>query len=453
MNNPSTCSTVAWRPSSPGRPDRIPRTATAAVWLLGLVVGISSCAATPGPASGTVTVNLTGQSPSGAVYRLRHAVITVTGPGTSRTWNTEDDPTRTSLSDNVAAGDYEAALAPGWNLERVEGGSAAPVVASLDSDNPVRFTVSPQRRTLVPLRFHVDTDVVDLAQGYDLVLTVDESPPQLIAVGNANDFESGSITVHEAHASGDVAPLRTIAGPLTTLIFPAAVAMTDDQIIVCDQDTSAIAFFPINASGNVAPTRQIVGDDTGIDGCTDVAVFNGELYVAQFHDLLVFPITANGDAPPTRRITGFSLGQYLAIDHGELYLADAGFPSGVYAFTLPVAEGAQPTRFIESRCASGIAVADGELFVGDGCDSPSEVSVYPATANGSVDPVRELGGDRTNLDSPQQIRLVRDELYVADISADRVHVFRRLATNEAPPVREIGGPHSGVSRPVGLAVR
>jgi hypothetical protein len=435
-------------------PRRPLRTAAVALWLLGLVAGVSSCAATPGPAPGTLTVNLTGQAPSGTVYRLRHAIITVTGPDTHRIWNTEDDPSRTSLSDNVPAGDYDASLAPGWNLERIEGASATPVVAALASDNPVRFTVSPQRRTLVPLRFRVDTDVVDLAQGYDLVLTVDESPPQLIVAANVNDFESGSITVHEAHASGDAAPLRTIAGPLTTLTFPAGIAVTDDEIIVCDQDIDAIDFFPINASGNVAPSRQIVGSETGIELCTDVAVFDGELYVAQLHDLLVFPITANGDAAPTRRISGFSIGQFLAIDHGELYMADAGSSGGkVSVFTLPVAEGARPTRSIESDCASGITVADGELFVSNGCDSPGEISVYPATANGSVEPLRTLGGDRTGLDSPQQIRLVRGALYVADISADRVLVFRGLASGDAPPVRALGGPQSGLSRPTGVAVR
>jgi len=168
----------------------------------------------------------------------------------------------------------------------------------------------------------------------------------------------------------------------------------------------------------------------------------------------VFPITANGDAAPTRRITGFSIGQYLAIDQGELYLADAGASRGtVFVFTLPVAEGAQPTRSIASDCASGITVADGELFVSNGCNSPGEISIYPATANGDVDPQRTLGGDRTGLDSPQQIRQVRGALYAADISADRVFVFRGIASGDAPPVRAIGGPHSGLSRPVGIAVR
>ena len=197
------------------------------------------------------------------MYRLRHAVITVTGAGVSRIWNTEDDPSRTSLSENVPAQDYAAALAPGWNLERIDGASATPVAAALASANPAPFTVMPHQRTTVPLRFHVDADVVDMSQGYDIVLTVEESPPQLIIVGNIDDdFESGRITVHQARASGDAAPLRTIAGPLTTLVFPIVITVTDDEIIVCDGNTNAIDVFPINASGNVAPIRQIVGRQT-----------------------------------------------------------------------------------------------------------------------------------------------------------------------------------------------
>jgi hypothetical protein len=146
--------------------------------LLGLVGSIAGCAVPREPSLGTVTANLVGQAPSGAVYRLRHAVITVTGPGSTRIWNTEDDPDRTSLSDDVPVGNYSASLAAGWDLERIEGASATPVTAQLVSDNPMEFLVSPDQRTSVPLRFHVDTEVVDLSQGYDLVLTVEESTPR-----------------------------------------------------------------------------------------------------------------------------------------------------------------------------------------------------------------------------------------------------------------------------------
>ncbi|HEX3760624.1 MAG TPA: hypothetical protein VHW23_18040 [Kofleriaceae bacterium] len=418
--------------------------------LFGLVASIAGCAAPREPSLGTVTANLVGQAPSGAVYRLRHAVITVTGPGTTRIWNTEDDPDRTSLSDDVPIGNYSASLAAGWDLERIEGASATPVTAQLVSDNPVDFLVSPDQRTSVPLRFHVDTDEVDLSQGYDLVLTVDESTPQIIVVANINNFQSGSITVYPGNASGDVAPLRTIAGPLTTLSSPEGIAVTDDEIVVCDGGIGAVDFFPINADGNVAPTRQIVGRETEIGACIDVAVYQGEVYVIGIDELLVFPITANGDAAPSRRISGFFFGQALAIDRGELYVADEG--GQVFVYALPVADDAEPVRDISVDCPFGIAAGEGELFVNNACATFGEIDVFAEDATGRPPALRMLRGDHTGLQAPAQIKRFQDELYVSDIDADQILIYPVTASGDVPPARSIGGPHTGVFTPLGVAV-
>src|SRR5712691_11295499 len=48
----------------------------------------------------------------------------------------------------------------------------------------------------------------------------------------SSEVESRATASHAA--TGDVAPLRTIAGPLTTLSFPGGVAVTDDEIVVCE---------------------------------------------------------------------------------------------------------------------------------------------------------------------------------------------------------------------------
>ena len=123
---------------------------------------------------GTVDLKLVGQAPSGAVYRLRDATITVQGPTSMQVWNTEDDPSRTTLSANVEVGDYSALLGPGWRLERVEGQNAQTVPSELSSSNPSQFTVAAQARTSVPLRFRAFNEEIDLGQGYDLVLGVEE---------------------------------------------------------------------------------------------------------------------------------------------------------------------------------------------------------------------------------------------------------------------------------------
>lgn len=289
-----------------------------------------------------------------------------------------------------------------------------------------------------------------MSQGYDLVLTVEESTPQIVVVANAHHFQSGSITVYAGNASGDAAPLRTIEGPLTTLSSPGGMAVTDDEIVVCDSNIEAVDFFSIHADGNVAPTRQIVGRETEISGCLDVAVDHGEVYVLTFDELLVFPITANGDATPSRRISSFFSGEALAIDRGELYLAQQG--GQVLVYPLPVADDAAPSRFFGVECPFGIAAGDGELFATNGCSFSGEVDAYSETATGQASMLRMIRGDHTRMQVPFVVKLFRKELYVSDVDADQILIYPASASDDVAPVRTIGGPHSGVSSPFGLAV-
>jgi hypothetical protein len=121
------------------------------------------------------------------IYRLRNAIITVDGPS-SVVFNTDDDLTRTSLSANVMTGNYEAMVQSGWHLERIDGPSATPVEATLVSENPTVFIVAEHQRTTVPLRFRVQGSVVDMTQGYDIVVTIEEE----------NRFEASADAVIES---------------------------------------------------------------------------------------------------------------------------------------------------------------------------------------------------------------------------------------------------------------
>jgi cysteine-rich repeat protein len=133
-----------------------------------------ACVDSSDNSTGTIDLSLLGQAPSGAVYRLRDATITVQGPTSTKVWSTEDDPNRTSLSASVVTGEYMALLGPGWRLERVEGPSTATVPAQLVSPNPTAFTVAALMRTAVPLRFRAFEEEIDMSQGYDVVLEVEE---------------------------------------------------------------------------------------------------------------------------------------------------------------------------------------------------------------------------------------------------------------------------------------
>ena len=117
-------------------------------------------------------------------------------------------------------------------------------------------------------------------------------------------FVGSSLTVFNGDATGDVDPLRTIAGPLTQINWPMGVAVDEahDEIFIANNGDSSILVFARTATGDVQPTRVIRGAATGIKGPMGVAIAKDELWVANFgdHTALVFPRLAAGNAAPRR---------------------------------------------------------------------------------------------------------------------------------------------------------
>ena len=173
------------------------------VWIS---IGTGCLGSSDDSATGTLSANLVGSSPSGAIYRLRDAIITVQGPATM-VFNSETDLDLTSLSANVGVGDYAAVLQDGWRLERVDGSITTPVVATLISDNPAFFTVVTRTRTSVPLRFRVEAEDVDMTQGYDIVIGIEEAARgTLVAIndsrGHLERIDPTTLTVTDIGALG-----------------------------------------------------------------------------------------------------------------------------------------------------------------------------------------------------------------------------------------------------------
>jgi WD40 repeat protein len=415
----------------------------------GSIVG---CAESPEAAVGQVSINLVGQGPSGTVYRLRDAVITVTGP-TSRVWSSEDDPDQTSLSDNVLTGSYSAALQDGWRLERLEGASTAPVSAALLSDNPVLFTVTDRQRANVGLRFQAGREAVDMSQGYDIVVTVQPPPPPVIAV--VNSTATPSITVYPSDVNGNPSPRRVIAGPATTLIHPHGITVDHNQLIVCESE-GALDFFSADATGNVPPTRRIAGPATTLSDPFNAVVFNGEIYVGQSRSIAVFPATASGNVVPTRTITGIPIGvTLLAIDRGELYATSDNDTIRVYP--LNASGAALPTRTIDARSgdsarcpAEGLAIAGGSIYVSDSCSRG--ILVFPDTRTGLVAPTRTISGTNTGLAVPGVVSVFQGELFVTDAGSNSVRVFPASGNGNLTPTRTISGNFTGLGGPVGAVV-
>lgn len=145
----------------------------------------AGCATLDDADTGRVDLALTGQSPSGATYRLRDATVTVDGAGGPYVFATEDDPDRTAFAATLEAGPYALTLAPGWRFERVDaGGATTPVMATLLSPNPQGFQITADQLTRVALRFRVDGDIVELGDGdLEVVLEVEDQPPVPTALG------------------------------------------------------------------------------------------------------------------------------------------------------------------------------------------------------------------------------------------------------------------------------
>ena len=117
-------------------------------------------------------------------------------------------------------------------------------------------------------------------------------------------FVPSSLTVYDGDAKGDVAPLRTISGPLSQIDWPMGVAVDEasNEIFVANNGDNSVLVFARTASGNVQPKRVIRGPATGIKGPMGVAVAKDEIWVANFgtHTALVFPRLAAGNVAPRR---------------------------------------------------------------------------------------------------------------------------------------------------------
>jgi hypothetical protein len=134
-------------------------------------------------------------------------------------------------------------------------------------------------------------------------------------VGNRGN---NSITVYSQNANGNAAPIRTIAGPNTQLNFHVGVGRTG-QIsqdaagnLWVANGTASILIFAHGASGNVAPIGILGGPLTGIVYATALTVdkVTGKIFVFNENgetgqsQLLRFPPGAVGNVAPFAATSG-----------------------------------------------------------------------------------------------------------------------------------------------------
>jgi hypothetical protein len=237
------------------------------------------------------------------------------------------------------------------------------------------------------------------------------------------NITNNSVTVYALDASGDTAPLRTIAGDTTLLDSPIGIALdlANDEVIVSNTSNpgtstnASITVFSRGADGNVAPLRTIAGSSTGLNYAQMLAFdpLAGEILVANAADrasppgtpsVTVFSRMANGNVAPLRTLSGASTGLAgpigLALDH-----------------------------------------TNDEIFVTNVSPGTPTVTVYARTASGDTAPLRTLAGPSTGFNYPVAafVDLVHQELFVSNQSGNSVATFHRTDSGDTAPIRSFQG--------------
>jgi len=213
------------------------------------------------------------------------------------------------------------------------------------------------------------------------------------------------------------APL-TLAACGTTFQFGGGVVPTG--VYVANRDAASVTVYALSASGNAAPLRTIAGAATGINSPTGVAVTGtGVTYVASqsLHNIVVFAGGANGNVAPIRTIGGAltqmtaCLGDVIVDGSGILYVGGT-CQDAVFVFAAGATGNAAPTRVISGAATAiteitGLGLdGSGNLYAGDVAVSGGKINIYAAGANGDVAPIRTISGAATGLSGPRGVVVV-----------------------------------------------
>jgi 6-phosphogluconolactonase (cycloisomerase 2 family) len=319
------------------------------------------------------------------------------------------------------------------------------------------YAVSPSTNTLTVYDASASGDVAPLRV---LGAQTGLAAPRAIAVDTVHgeifvaNYAGDSITVYAQFADGNVAPIRTITG----LFYPAAVVVdpAHDELFV--SGPNQVRVFARDASGNVAPLRTIEGSSTALDNINGMTydATHDELVVLNYSDITVYPRSASGNLAPLRRLGGpatrmsMHLGAFVDEVHDELVVAN--YATRTINFYARDADGdTAPLRSFTAIDAvsmpylAAVDVANDEVVVAFGSGA---VGVYPRTASGDVAATRLI----TGLGAPTGLAVVNGEYYVVDYDRKSVGVFDRLATGSASPERSIASTDTGLRSPGAVAV-
>jgi hypothetical protein len=279
------------------------------------------------------------------------------------------------------------------------------------------------------------------------------------------DYAASAIDVFAPSTNGNVAPIRSISGPLTGIDGPGDVAVdSSGDVYSSNFNDDTITEYAPGASGNVAPIRTIAGPLTGLEANDDMSLAaNGTLYVGNDigGHIVVFAPGASGNIAPVRDIFGSLTDLGSDVDGvgvdatGTLYAANSD--ESVIPVFAPGANGdVAPIRTISGSLTDLDAPDDvkvgfaGQLFVTDGGDSLQE---FEPGASGDVAPKRDIAGSLTELvDTDDFAVSPSGTMYVSNFLSSSVVVFGPEQNGNVAPMAKIAGPATTLEEPEGVAL-
>lgn len=172
----------------------------------------------------------------------------------------------------------------------------------------------------------------------------------------------------------------------------------------------------------------------------------------------IYPTSATGNYSPGKDfIAGSSTllddPAGIAVDPtGKVYVANLGGGASVTTYAPKSSGNVVPRQVIQGSSTglsvpSGIAIAsNGDIYVANGVSTPAgSITVFGASANGNVAPLRTISGSMTGLSGPCGIALDgTGKLFVANSYGDSITVYNANANGNVAPVQTISGSNTGL---------
>ena len=291
---------------------------------------------------------------------------------------------------------------------------------------------------------------------------------QTSIVVSENGAGSGAISTF--NLGGGSTPVRRITGSLTGLASPEQIAADRSGNLYVANSSGSITVYPPTATGNVAPLRTIAGAATGLGGgvfgiAVDAA---GHVYASNHYrnSVTEYAPGANGNVAPIATLAGPASGVVqptgVALDPaGHLWVDNAGgiseYPAGANGNVAPIAALSGPQVSSSSVIAFDPA---GNLFVNETRPGPASsfeytVEEFAAGATGNPSPIATLHGPDTGLNGPSALGFLpgaTQQLLVSNVfGAGSVTQYGLPADGDVKPSATPVA-NGAVSYPTGLLV-